>query len=246
MTRNAVWLLWLLFGALPPEALCQSPTSYLNLPLSFEANRGQAPAGVRYLARGAGYSLQLSAKGAVLSLSGEKHPLQMQLVGADSKASILGRNALPGKSNYLLGKDASHWITGVPHYAQVEYRQVYPGVDLVFYGDVGRLEYDFIVDPGADPNQILLSFAGSASKKIETLTGDLILGIGQSQIRNIKPRVYQYMGGQRRQIPGRYVLAGSGQVRFALGDYDRREKLVIDPVILYATTLGNTATNEPC
>src|SRR6266404_1441051 len=155
MTRNAVWLLSLLLGALTSEALSQTPTSYLNLPLSFEANRGQAPPCVRYLSRSAGYAIYLSNRGAILNLPREKHPLQIQLLGADPRPAIAGRNTLPGKSNYLLGKDPSRWITNVPHYGRIEYRNVYSGIDLIFYGDRGRLEYDFVVAPGADPNQIL-------------------------------------------------------------------------------------------
>ena len=248
MNRTAVWLLLLTTGALPSGVRGQSNTlaSYLNLPLAFEANQGQADARARFIARGAGYGLYLSSGEAVLSLQGEAQPLRLKLIGANSQARIEGCEMLPGKSNYLRGNDPSRWITGVPQYRRVRYASVYPGIDLVYYGDQqngGRLEYDFVVAAGADPRQILMAFDGPKTGHIDRKSGDLLLAIGQSQIRNPRPQVYQYVKGQRREVSGRYLLAGS-RVGFVLGDYDRSQELVIDPVILYGTVLGSSGASD--
>jgi hypothetical protein len=181
----------------------------------------------------------------------------MKLVGANPRAPIEGRETLPGNSNYFLGNDPTHWVTNVPQYGAVSYSEVYPGIDLVYHGDHqsgGRLEYDFVVAPGADPNQIALDFssAGANSGTIAIDSGDLVLTMGRSQIRNVRPVVYQYVNGEKREVPGRYKLSGGHRVRFAVGAYDHSQTLVIDPVILYATAtptvslLGNTAVTEPC
>jgi len=252
MNRTAVWLLLFMTGALAFDAWGQSSTSasYLNLPLAFEANQGQADARVRFIARGAGYALYLASDEAVLSLQGEAQPLRLKLVGANPQARIAGYEMLPGKSNYLRGNDPARWITGVPQYRRVKYASVYPGIDLVYYGDRkngGRLEYDFVVAPGADPRQIRLALDGSSEHPkmghIEPKSGDLLLAIGHSEIRNLRPQVYQYVNGRRREVSGRYLLAGS-RVGFALGEYDRSQPLVIDPVILYATVLGSSGANS--
>src|ERR1022692_313530 len=140
--------------------------SYVRLPLAFEENHGQAGAGVRFVARGSGYGLYLRADSALLALPSER--LQLRLAGSRGASAIVAGQMLPGKSNYFYGRDPSKWITGVAQYSSVTYRQGYPGIDLVYHGDQdsgdqGRLEYDFLVAPGADPNRILLAFDSSAS-----------------------------------------------------------------------------------
>src|SRR5262249_45485052 len=125
--------------------------SYGKLPLHFEANRGQASAEVQFLARGPGYGIYLTTRGPVLAFTKEQAAVRMSLVGGKRKAQASGIDELPGKANYFIGKDPSEWRTGVPTYARVRYDQVYPGIDLVYYGNQRKLEYDFVIAPGADP-----------------------------------------------------------------------------------------------
>jgi hypothetical protein len=264
MYRSVLCALSLLLGLLSSPCLGQSKSaslSYLKLPLSFEANQGQADGQARFLSRGAGYALYLGSDGAVLKLAGERQALSMRLVGANRQARIEGLQRLPGKSHYFLGNDPARWVTNVAQYGEVRYAQAYAGIDLVYHGDHesgGRLEYDFVVAPGADPSQIELDITALDSnapgselgtgelRTIRGNSGDILMRVGHSQIRNLRPRVYQDVDGQRREVTGHYVVTGGHRVRFALGDYDHSRTLVIDPVILYATTLGNTATTEPC
>src|SRR5579871_1491463 len=220
--------------------------SYVRLPLVFEENRGQARREVRFVARGAGYGLYLRADSAMLTVAGET--LQLHLEDSDSHAAILAGQLLPGRSNYLYGNDPSKWITGVKQYSSVTYAQVYPGIDLVYHGDNesgGRLEYDFLVAPGADPSRILLSFDSSSHASLRLARGgDLLLAASHSTLTQLRPRVYQVIGGRQREISGRYVLAGDRKARFKLGAYDHAVPLVIDPVLLYGTVIpgsGNDA-----
>jgi hypothetical protein len=239
---------------------------YGTLPLMFEANQGQTDSNVLFLARGPGYNLFLTADRAVLALqdfqasgrlgSGKaashgKQPgtddavLAMKLVGANSKATIAGVDELPGKSNYFIGSDPSNWRSDVPNFGKVKYENAYPGIDLVYYGRQGQLEYDFVVSPGADPGSIRLALdgAGSGEGKPElqlASDGDLIVKCGEGAMRFHKPVVYQTAhNGQRTFVEGRYRLAGH-QVSLEVSKYDRRRPLVIDPVLTYSTFLGGT------
>jgi Beta-propeller repeat len=240
---------------------------YGKLPLSFEANNGQTDARVKFLSRGRGYTLFLTGNEAVLALpkarvappslrSGERGVLHMKLVGVNVGAAATGAKELPGKSNYFIGKDPSKWRTNVPNFAQVKYSSVYPGVDLVYYGSQGgRLEYDFVVAPGADPSAIKLEIAadsGSATRaKLRRALrispdGDLVARMVGGEIRMHKPVIYQnesagaQRGGENRRTPreGRFILMASNQVGFALGPYDHAKPLIIDPVLSYSTYLG--------
>jgi len=148
-----------------------------QLPLIFEANQGQADSRVKFLARGTGYSLFLDETSAVLTMQTARSTpsqqyVRMKLVGANSAAATAGTNPLPGKSNYIFGNDPHRWHTGIPQFAGVRCQSVYPGIDLVFYGKEGRLEYDFKVAPGADPSQAELQFEGA--DKLKLSGGDLI------------------------------------------------------------------------
>jgi hypothetical protein len=158
----------------------------LGQPLAFEANRGQAPAGVDFVARGQGYSAQLKANRLILGVSrpannasGEKarsenEVVEIDLAGGNGNARSSGEDKMPGYSNYLLGSKSADWITGVEHYAQVRYADVYPGIDLVFHGNQSRLEHDFVIQPGANPAQIGLTFSGVREMKLQR-AGDLRL-----------------------------------------------------------------------
>ena len=143
----------------------------------------------------------------------------------------------PGKAHYFIGNDPTKWRTHVPTFGRVHYRDVYPGIDLTFYGNQRQLEYDFIVGPGADPRRISLQFAGADAIAVEA-TGDLVLRTGAEAIRQHRPQIYQEIDGRRQPIAGRYVLRGPSQVGFDVADYDRSRPLVIDPTLGTSTFLG--------
>ncbi|HYU47814.1 MAG TPA: SBBP repeat-containing protein [Terriglobales bacterium] len=221
----------------------QKAVSTVSLPLFFEPNLGQTDPQVKFLARGGGYGLFLTEDEAVLELqpSAISHPpsasavIRMRLDGANSSPRVSGVSPLPGKSNYFIGNDPSKWRHGIPQFARVEYRAVYPGVDLVYYGDQGQLEFDFRVAPAADPNQIALRFDGTAAR-IDS--GDLILATGQGNVRFHAPRVYQQDGNTKNTITGSFRQIAKNRIGFTIGDYDRGLELVIDPVLSYSTFLG--------
>ncbi len=218
-----------------------------GLPLSFEPNQGQADSRVKFLARGAGYGVFLTSNQAVLTLrSPDKSSsvLSMQLAGVDPAATAAGTSQLPGKSNYFLGSDPAKWRRGVPQFARVRYQGVYPGVDLVYYGNQGELEYDFDVAPGADPSQIELRFQGQERTNLDG-AGNLILASAGNEVRLKAPRIYQEFGAERRPVAGRFVLRQDGRVGFELAAYDRRRALVIDPVLTYSTYFGGSG-DEAC
>jgi hypothetical protein len=230
--------------------------TYSRLPLMFEPNRGQTDASVKFLAHGNGYGLYLTAKDAVLALqqsaASSQHParrtsaVSMRLAGTSSVAEPTGDVQLPGKSNYLIGNDPGQWHRDIPQFARVRYRNVYPGIDLVFYGNQGRLEYDFEVAPGSDPKVIALKFRGSQSLRIDA-SGDLVLAVGGSDMRLQAPRVYQKYGAEERSVAGRFEMRGKNEdeAGFQLGAYDRNRALIIDPVLVYSTYLGGSG-NEAC
>jgi beta-propeller repeat-containing protein len=232
---------------LPAAAATQARVSetYGKLPLHFEVNRGQTDKDVRFLSRGPGYSLYLTANEAVLVLAkpdakaqGSSLALRMGLVGAAREHAVSGLDAQPGKANYFIGKDPAKWRTNIPTFAKVHYRDVYPGIDLLYYGNQRQLEYDFVVAPGADPKKIVLDFKGADKVQIDA-QGDLVLHTAGGDIRQHKPVIYQDIGGVRQEIVGRYVRQGASRVGFQVAAYDRSRPLVIDPIVLaYSTYLG--------
>lgn len=169
----------------------------------------------------------------------QRAELRMQLANANLQSEGEALEALPGKVNYFIGNDPAKWRTNVPTYAKIKYRDVYPGIDLVYYGDHQRLEYDFVVAPGADPNAILINFEGAEQIELNR-TGDLVIGIAGGQVTMQKPSVYQADQEIRRPIDGDYVLKGDRQVGFHLGAYQKAKDLVIDPVLTYYTDFGGS------
>ncbi len=147
---------------------------------------------------------------------------------------------LPGRANYFGGNDPARWYTNAPTYARVKYHDVYPGVDLVYHGNQQRLEYDFIVQPGAKPDEILLEFAGAEKITLES-NGDLRLQQQGDSVRQDRPVVYQEVDGVRRELTANYVLDTDMRVGFRVAEYDRTRPLIIDPVLAYATTFGGKA-----
>ena len=236
------------FGKAPLKSKPDARALLSQLPLIFEPNQGQADSSVKFVSRGGGYSLYLDSTGAVLAMRTASpgqggtargvESVRMTLVGANPAAAVAGSDRLPGISNYFIGNDPSKWHTGIPQFAGVHYESVYPGMDLVFYGSQGHLEYDFKVAPGADPAQAELQFDGAA--KLELSHGDLVLKGTGADVRLQAPRVYQSAGGQRQPVEGRFVLRAANRVGFEIGSYDRSRELVIDPTINYSTYFGGT------
>lgn len=217
---------------------------YGRLPLSFEPNRGQAQAGVAYLARGAGYLLTLEPAGSHILLRSKTRSASVatRLVGA--KAGRLEPSGLlPGRSGYFRGADRSRWIANLPNYSQVRSAGVYPGIDLVYYGNQSQLEYDFIVKPGADPAAIRMRFDGVTSLRADG-EGNLVLSTPAGEIVQRKPVIYQTVAGERRAVAGRFVLKGRKTVAFELAAYDRARSLTIDPVLVYNSFLGGADHDE--
>jgi len=231
---------------------------YAGLPISFEINRGQAGRDVRFLAHGADGTLSLTARDAVLDVpmvaargatagkgagaaSGRTATLRLRLVGANVAPRITGLDQLPGRVNYIRGNDRRTWITGVPTYARVDYHDVYPGVDLVYHGRQGRLEYDYVLRPGADPAAIALAQEGAGTLRLDG-GGNLVLQGAGGQVRQERPVAYQDIAGKRRPVAARFVLRGDGTAGFALGAYDRRYALTIDPVLNWSAELANSSS----
>jgi hypothetical protein len=244
--------------AAPPAAAASA--SFAKLPLYFEPNHGQTDAAVRFRARGPGYNLFLTPTEAVLSLApGSSRPksedastpppaaVRLRFLGANPAPTVVGQDALPGKVNYLRGNEPARWQTDIPTFAKVQYRALYPGVDLVFYGTQGQVEHDFVVAPGADPRQIRLALQGAKSVRRDA-RGDLILGLSGGDLRLRAPVAYQERDGIREPRSARYVLQrgprGTHRLGFRLGAYDRSRPLVIDPLLVYSTYLGRSGDDS--
>ena len=221
--------------------------------LSFEANEGQTDARVKFLARGRGSALFLTANEAVLTLQSpatsnrsggtthsrfERKPtvLRTHLIGGNPHAEVVGRDALPTKTNYYLGSNPARWHSGVPTYGGVEYRDVYPGVNQIYYGREGQLEYDLVVSPHADPTRIQLAFTG-VRKMEQTKQGDLLLHTATGELRHHRPVAYQIVDGRRQEVEAKYIRKGKAAVGIQLARYDRDRTIVIDPVITWSEFL---------
>jgi beta-propeller repeat-containing protein len=230
-----------------------------KLPLMFEANRGQTDQQVKFLSRGRGYTLFLTGTEAVLALrqgstnslapdSGERdrvrgQVLRMQFKGANPTPRASGLEPLPGIVNYFIGNDPKRWRTNIPTYQKVAYTNIYPGIDLIYYGNQRQLEYDFVVRPGADPTRIVLGVQGADRLEVDD-QGDLLVRTAAGLLRQRKPVIYQEVDGGRKEIPGGYVLRGPHEAGFQVAAYDKSRPLVIDPVLAYSTYLGGSASDR--
>lgn len=235
--------------------------AFAQRPLSFERNVGQADPIIQFVSRGGGYSLALSSKEAVLSVfTGDKRKgleerhtpiittaaLRMSLVGVNQNATITGVDPLPDNVNYLIGNDPRRWKLHVPHYASVKYEGVYRGIDLVYYGNQRQLEYDFVVAPGTDPNQIRLSFDGTKSLRLDPTSGDLVITTANNaEFRHRRPVVYQMADSAKTNIGGSYRILDRKHAAFAIASYDVRKPLVIDPTLDFTTSFGGSSYDDP-
>jgi hypothetical protein len=221
--------------------------NYGKLPLSFEVNQGQTDGEVKFISHGSGYKLFLTSTQAVLALKQKKSDagsavLRMQLLGANPTPLAAGLDQLPGRSNYFIGNDPKRWRTDIPLYGKVRYKDIYPGVDMIYYGNQRQLEYDLVVSPGASPKAIRLGFEGADKIEIDR-NGELLLQMVGGEIRQHRPIVYQEVNGGRQIIAGNYVLKGKREVGFEVAAYDEGRPLVIDPVLSYSTYLGGSGND---
>ncbi len=232
-----------------PASAAHASLQYGKLSLSFEPNLGQTNSEAKFIAHGDGYSLFLTSNEAVLALrnasrsksSAPVHAdvLRMQLVGANPSATFSAIDELPGKANYLIGRDQSDWHTNVPTYRKVAEGGIYPGVDLVYYGTQRQLEYDFVVAPGADASPIRFSIQGGKNLQIDN-QGELVVSTSGGDVVLHKPVVYQQVGNEKQMVAANYGLDANHDVRFEIGNYDRSRVLVIDPILAYSTYLGGS------
>lgn len=242
--------------AVPGEAL-------RSLPVSFEANRGQADADVKFVGRGDGFGVLLKTDGAVLALhdkrqgpfrdsicrtdpsSDESVPARrvtMRLEGANSTPFVSGVEEQAARANYFIGNDPSKWVRGVETYSGVLYSSVYRGVDLVFHSNERQLEYDFTVAPGADANAIRLRFDGVDDLMLGP-EGALILHTAAGELKHERPVAYQEKNGSRVPVPASFKESTDGTIGFQVGDYDETLPLVIDPVLVYSTYVGGSSSD---
>ena len=239
MQRTTVCLV--LFCALSNGQPSQQLAGHSHL--AFERNAGQAGDDVLFLVRSRSYSIDLTAEGMAVEFQGRSRSsiAKIALQGSRDTANPSGEDELPGKVNYLIGNNPAQWHTGVRTFSKVRYHSVYPGIDLVFYGNLRQLEYDFVVLPGADPRYIRMQFRGVSQLQV-TPDGDLDATTSAGSIKLQKPIIYQQAEGGRQVVAGSFAIAGR-TVGFRLGNYDRRKPLVIDPVLVFSTFLGGSVAD---
>jgi len=238
--------------------------AYGKVPLAFEKNQGQTDSRVQFLTRGSGYKIFLTPAESVIVLTrssgarsrvrevgvknssfrstGAISVVRTKLIGSRADADISGLEELPGKTNYLIGNDPSQWKVGLSSFARVKHTDVYPGIDVVYYGNQGQLEQDYVVAPGGDPKTIKLSFDGVRRVRVDN-NGDLVLSVKEGELRQSKPIAYQVIDGRKREIASRYRITGKKQVGFEVAPYNTSRPLIIDPVLIYSTYLGGTGSD---
>jgi photosystem II stability/assembly factor-like uncharacterized protein len=229
-------------------------TGFGQVPMAFEKNTGQTDSRFQFVARGTGHAIYLGAAEALVAFgsgASTREPagvspspprlLQFTFLGAATNVAGRGMSELPGKVNHITGRGPNEWTLGVPVFSKVSYQEVYPGIELVCYGNQESFEYDFVVAPGADANCISFQVDGADKMELDE-QGDLVFFAGTGRIRQHKPVSYQFVDGERRPIDGRFSLKSSNVVTFALGSYDPKETLVIDPVLRleYSSYLGGS------
>ncbi len=233
-----------------------------GLPLTFEVNQGQVDSQVKFVSRGKGYTAFLTAGGLVLALhsnpaaadqpatgtaSGKTPPpatLQFNFLGANQNPVVVGEDPLSGRVNYFIGRDPSKWHTNVPTYGKVRYKNVYPGIDLVYYGNHRRLEYDFVISPGADPSKIQFKILGAKQIDLDA-DGNLVLQTTSGPLHFASPAIYLESNGTRIPVSGAYAVKDATHIGFQVNPYDQSKPLVIDPLLIYSTYLGGSGNDQP-
>ena len=250
LRRLVAVVLAVIAAALAPQLALAAPepaSAYGRLPLHFEENLGQAPAGVRFLARAPGYAVSLQDDRATLILTargrtGAASRLELVLLGTGPQPRAVGEARLTGRAHIYSGRNPAAWIRDIPMYGRVAYREIYPGIDLVYYGADRRLEYDFVVAPGADPRLIALRLDGAERLTLDA-SGDLLVASDGVELRIHRPVAYQEVDGRRVHVDAALRVDGD-RVGFVLGAWDQTRPLVIDPVVSYATYIGGAVADS--
>jgi hypothetical protein len=225
---------------------------YGRFPLSFERNEGQAAPGVSFVAHGRGFSASLRGDGVSLGFTSRgarpagsvgSETLHLRFAGARKGLRVEGSELLPGKVNYFVGSNPARWKSNLPTFRRVEIPGVYPGIDVVFYGNQRDLEYDFLVAPGADASRIELAFSGARDLSVGA-EGELVIDLANGRMVQRPPLVFERRGGERRPVECHYRLLGEGRVGLRLGRYDAASELLIDPVLGYSTYFGGSSGDE--
>jgi len=238
-----VFFLQISFQAQQPAP--NSAARLKGLPVSFEENHGQVDSQIRYLAHAGHATIYFSPAETVLALmshDSQKKPelsvLRLKWIGANYRAQIMAEHPLTGRINYLIGHDPSQWRTDIPTYARVRYRDLFPGVDAVFYGKEGEIEYDMVLAPGVDPAKIRFTPGGARSMRLAR-NGDLVLALENGKVLQRRPRVYQENNGVRRLLAAHYLIHHDKTVSYEIAGLDRKLPLVIDPTLSYSTYIGS-------
>jgi len=235
-------ILSLLFGSMDASGNIK-PARSIELPLVFEKNEGQVVSDVQYVATSTAYSVALSGDFATLGIPDGKDracSVRLEFLGGHAK-KLAAENPLPGFSNYYTGSDPKQWITHVPQFGRVRYHDLYSGIDLVYYGNGQKLEYDLVVSPGADAGEVNLKF-GNASRTAVAADGSLEVQCGTATLHWEPALAYQESSSGREPVRAEYVVTGD-TVHFRLGAYDRTRALIIDPVVVFSTYYGSGSTD---
>lgn len=224
-----------------------SLVQYFKLPMHFEENKGQTSELVKFLTRGQKYTFYFTPQEIVMDLQNERnvsYALSMQFVNLSPSCKLIGIEELAGKSHYFIGKDHKNWLKDIPHFSKISYQNIYPGIDVVFYGNQQQLEYDIKVAPGSDPKAIRMKIDGSKDLSVDD-NGNLKIQIDSDQnVYMQKPIIYQVRNKEKEYIEGKFVLLANNEIGFSLGHYDSSKEVIIDPVFEYSTYLGGTGGDQ--
>jgi hypothetical protein len=235
------------------------------LPLSFEESSNPEKRDFDFLSHGSGATFFLNYSGVNMRLGGsaknsashfgeriqsaktrpqiQPAALQLKFLGANPRSKIVRKGLLPGKSNYLIGSDPKQWRTNISSYAKVMYLDIYPGIDVSYYGDHRQLEYDFVVKAGANPSSVEIEVIHADKIRIDA-SGNVKVNIGGSEIEQRRPFAYQEIQGVGRPVPARYILKGTNKIGLDIGNYDSSRPLIIDPVLFYSTYVGGSGSDQ--
>ena len=233
-------------AAAPQMSEEEALDAYRKLPLSFIPNEGQTVEAVRYYAQGAGYGFFFTKEGATLSFAEGKgrggHALALEFQGANPHATLTAQKRLAGEVNYLVGNDPSRWQQGLATHAELLYGGLWPGIDMGVRGKRGELKYEFHLKPGSSVDDVRLGYRGAEGLSVGP-GGDLLVRTSLGVLKDAAPVSYQRIGGKRVPVKSRYKLTGAGGYGFAVGAYDPRYPLVIDPGLDYSTFRGRPVSN---
>jgi hypothetical protein len=232
--------------AAPQMSEKEALDAYGKLPLSFVPNEGQTDEAVRYSAQGAGYGFFFTHKGATLSFAdgkGRGHALALDFQGADSHATLEAQKRLSGEVNYLVGDEPAKWQLGLSTHGELLYGGLWPGINMAVRGEGGNLKYEFHLKPGASVEDVRLAYRGAEGLSVGA-GGELLVQTSLGVLKDAAPVCYQRIEGERVAVESRYKLVGDGGYGFAVGAYDPRYPLVIDPGLDYSTFLGGTDSGD--